>query len=369
VVSAAQAAVSSGAAPKRNRLLAAYGVALIAAATLLLAGEPRGSIWSVYGLACEALGLGCVIWAGRYWLTRAVGGIRLLSVRSAALWRVVGTAAPAAVRAAAPAAIRAQARADGLGTTQWRIIRSECTKFVSLRSSRIGPAVAVVCIVASALFVPAARGAPGDLPVAPPLDPGVDLLVGVELAPLAVGILGVLLITAEYATGLIRYSMAVVPTRMPVLWAKLVVVVGVVVGIAVVSTPVALLVGVTQLRVQGWSVEPTDPELWVAASRATLYMVLVGVIGLSVGTLLRTTAASISALVGIFFGVPILVQLLPQAGARWIGRYLPAEACHAIWADPHGWDLRSRTTATILSVAWAGALFAAASYRLLRQDV
>jgi ABC-type transport system involved in multi-copper enzyme maturation permease subunit len=368
-MSGAQAALGSGKAPRRNWPLAAYGGALIAAATLLLAGEPRGSTWSVYGLACEALGLGCVMWGGRHGLARALGGLRLLSARAVTRCRVVGTAAPGAVRAAAPAAVRARARADGLGTTQWRIIRSEFTKFSSLRSSRIGPAVAVVCIVLSALFVPAARGAPGDMPQAPPLDPGVDLLVGVELAPLAVGILGVLLITSEYATGLIRYSMTVVPTRMPVLWAKLVVVVGVSAGIAVVSTPVALLVGVTQLRVQGWSVQPTDPELWVAAFHATLYMVLVGVIGLSVGTLLRTTAASISALVGIFYGVPIVVQLLPQAGARWIGRYLPAEACHAIWADPHGWDLRSRTTATILSIAWAGAAFAVASYRLLRQDV
>jgi ABC-type transport system involved in multi-copper enzyme maturation permease subunit len=229
--------------------------------------------------------------------------------------------------------------------------------------------VAAFCIVASALFVPAARGAPGDMPAVPPLDPGVDLLVGVELAPLAVGILGVLLITSEYATGLIRYSMTVVPTRMPVLWAKLLVVVGVVAGIAVVSTPVALLGGVMQLRAQGWSVEPTDPELWVAASRATLYMVLVGVIGLSVGTLLRTTAASISALVGIFFGVPILVQLLPQAGARWIGRYLPAEAGDAIWAHPSGWHIASPAVAAIVFAAWAGALFAVASYRLLRQDV
>jgi ABC-2 type transport system permease protein len=184
-----------------------------------------------------------------------------------------------------------------------------------------------------------------------------------------VGVLGVLVITAEYATGLIRYTLTVVPTRMPVLWAKLLVVVGVIAATALVSTPAAMLAGVAELREQGWAVDPTDPELWTAGFQATLYMVLLGVIGLGLGSLLRTTAAAVSALVGIFFGLPILVQLLPRAGARWIGPYLPAEAGQAIWADPHGWHLGSRAAALIVLVAWAGALFAGASYRLLRQDV
>jgi hypothetical protein len=39
-------------------MLAGYGIALIAAATLLVLAEPGGSMWSVYGLACEALGVG-----------------------------------------------------------------------------------------------------------------------------------------------------------------------------------------------------------------------------------------------------------------------------------------------------------------------
>src|SRR5262249_31954128 len=45
-------------------------------------------------------------------------------------------------------------------------------------------------------------------------------LVGVQLSQLAIGVLGVLLITAEYSTGMIRASMSAVPKRLPVLAAK-----------------------------------------------------------------------------------------------------------------------------------------------------
>ena len=45
-------------------------------------------------------------------------------------------------------------------------------------------------------------------------------LAGVQLAQLAIGVLGVLIITAEYSTGMIRASFTAVPKRLPVLWAK-----------------------------------------------------------------------------------------------------------------------------------------------------
>jgi hypothetical protein len=359
-MSRTQAALSGDKATRANLMLAGYGVALIAAATLVIVGEPAG-MWSAYGLACEALGVGCLVKAGWGPLSRAVTGPRRFSARAASSLR--------AARQAAHVATPARTRGSGPGSTQWRVICSEWTKFASLRSSRIAPAVATACVVGLAPMAAATAGAASDGSGTAPLDPGVVLLVGIRLAPLAVGVLGVLVITAEYASGLIRCTLTVVPTRMPVLWAKLLVVVGVVAAIAVVCTPTAMLVGVAELRAQGWAVDPTDRELWTAGFQATLYMMLLGVIGLALGSLLRSTAAAISALVGIFFALPLLVQLLPQAGARWIGPYLPAEAGEAIWADPHGWHIGSRAAALIVSVAWAGALFAGASYRLLREDV
>lgn len=359
-MSVTQATRPGGAAPRRSGALAGYGVALIVAATVLVMAEPRGSAWSGYGLLCEALGIGCLVGAGQDRFRRALPGLRRFLARAAVSGRDR--------RSAAPAAARVQPRVAGLGTTQGRVIRSEWTKFVSLRSSRIGPTLAVVTIVGVAMIVAATVEARFGWPGAPPFDPGVDLLAGVELAPLAVGVLGVLVITGDYATGVIRSAMTVVPTRMPLLWAKLAVVVGVVGAIALFSTPVAVIIGVAELRVKSWAVDPADPRIWAAGGWAALYMVLVGVIGLGLGTLLRSTAAAINVLVVVFFGVPMLVHLLPEAGSRWVGPYLPAEAGEAIWANPHSWHITSRPAALMVTAAWAAVLFAAASWRLLRDD-
>ncbi len=51
-------------------------------------------------------------------------------------------------------------------------------------------------------------------------------LVGILFAQLVLGVLGILLFSGEYATGMIRATLAVVPSRLPVLWAKLIVLVG-----------------------------------------------------------------------------------------------------------------------------------------------
>ena len=52
-------------------------------------------------------------------------------------------------------------------------------------------------------------------------------LQGYYLGQLLIGALGVLFVTGEYSTGMIRSTFAAVPKRLPVLWAKLVVFVAV----------------------------------------------------------------------------------------------------------------------------------------------
>src|SRR4051794_40183311 len=113
------------------------------------------------------------------------------------------------------------------GVTQTRVIRSEWIKFASLRSAVItlfGSAAALVGIgllasgmSSGTLATPADGG--------PPLtaDPTSLTLTGTNLAQLIVGALGVLLVTSEYSSGLIRSSLGAVPSRLPVLWAKAVV--------------------------------------------------------------------------------------------------------------------------------------------------
>jgi hypothetical protein len=123
------------------------------------------------------------------------------------------------------------------------------------------------------------------------------------------------------------------------------------------------------LRTEGWTLDLLDGRIWITAAAAAVYLVLVGVFGVALGALLRTTPAATTALVAMFFGAPIVVQLLPGNGARWIGPYLPSQAGQALWAHPLGWHITSRPTALLGFAAWAAALFAAASFRLVREDV
>jgi ABC-2 type transport system permease protein len=329
-------------------------------ATVLVLAGPEHQPWFGYGVLCDVLGIACLGRAGRDPLARAAVGLHRVGV---------GYRQRRSARRAAAVALRSvQPRRRGHGPTPARVLLSECTKFWSLRSGRISVAVAVGAIVGLAPVVASTRGRPTGWSAGAPFDPGVDLLVGVQLAPFVVGVLGVLVVTAEYATDLIRYSLTVVPARMPILWAKLAVVAGVGALTALVAIPAALLAGVAQLRTEGWTLDLADRGMWTTAVAAAVYLVLVGVIGMALGALLRSTPAATTALVGMFFGAPIVVQLLPGAAARWFGPYLPSQAGQALWAHPLGWHITSRPTALIVLAAWAGALFAAASFRLLRED-
>jgi ABC-2 type transport system permease protein len=126
----------------------------------------------------------------------------------------------------APAPMSATlSRRTALRVTQSRVLLSEWTKLRSLRSTLYTLLVAVVFMIGlGALFAAITARQPSGF------DPGANAtstsLTGTFFAQLAVGVLGVLLISGEYSTGMIRSSLTVVPRRLPMLWAKLAVFAG-----------------------------------------------------------------------------------------------------------------------------------------------
>ena len=133
--------------------------------------------------------------------------------------------------------------------TQPRVFLSELTKLRSVRSTKWSLFTAFVL----AIGVPAIAAAvfSHHWPQASPQDradfhPLELTFVGVQIAQLAIGVLGVLVITAEYSTGMIRASMTAVPRRLPVLWGKVVVY-----GLVTLAlmTPAVLLAFVVSIRV------------------------------------------------------------------------------------------------------------------------
>src|SRR5207244_11926567 len=108
--------------------------------------------------------------------------------------------------------------------TQARVVLSEWTKFVSLRSPLWSLGVGVLLTIACPIVFAVVTGShwshmsAADRAGRHPLD---IALAGVNVAQLAIAVLGVLVITGEYSTGMIRSTLIAVPKRLPVLWAKL----------------------------------------------------------------------------------------------------------------------------------------------------
>ena len=104
--------------------------------------------------------------------------------------------------------------------TQARVVVSEWTKLRTLRSTMWSLGVATVltigfpCLFAALTSSHWGSMSPGDRADRHPLD---IALVGVNVSQLAIGVLGVLVITGEYSTGMIRASLTAVPKRLPVL--------------------------------------------------------------------------------------------------------------------------------------------------------
>lgn len=282
------------------------------------------------------------------------------------------TTQPTSGTATSPTTRTAAHAVGSLAVTQARVLRSEWTKFRSLRSTVITLVVAVVLTIGlGALFsaVTASQFDKFDPAERLRFNPVSTSLGGITFSQLAIGVLGVLLVTGEYSTGMIRASLTAVPRRLPVLWAKLAVFAGVVLVVSLVASVVSFYLGQSLLSSKGLQATISDPGALRSVVGSALYVTVAGMVGVALGTLLRNTAAGISTFVGLFFVVPPLTQLLPSSWTSNFVQYLPSNAGGALFGDVRGVanPLSPWTGFAVLCV-WAVVLVAAAAYRLRRAD-
>ena len=216
--------------------------------------------------------------------------------------------------------------------TQARVLRSEWTKLRTQPSALWALLSAVILIVAFGILYSLLREArpPHGAAAIRSFDPAAVSLSGVQLAQIAVGVLGVLLITSEYATGLIRTTLAAVPRRLPVLWGKTAMLVAATVAVSLPAALAAFLAGQSILGRQHLSVTLSQPGVARAVLGSALYLAVAGLIGLGLGALLRSTAGGIAALFGLLFAVQLVAGFLPGSWADDVGKYLPATAGQAV---------------------------------------
>jgi ABC-2 type transport system permease protein len=254
--------------------------------------------------------------------------------------------------------------------TQIRVVRSEWTKLRSLRSTWWCALVAVVLIVGLGAAI-GGSGAPYQISAANSAAGGVTIsLVGILFAQLVLGVLGVLAFSGEYATGMIRATLAVVPSRLPVLWAKLIVLAGLMLPLTLLAA-VAEFFSTTALESSrgGSAITLTDPGVLREVVGASLYLTVIVVIGLALGALLRRTAAGLAVFAAVFLVVPLVVAYLP-ASIKGIAPYLPSDAGGTIWGAGKlfGGQQLSPWTGFAVLCGYAVVLTAAAAWQLRRRD-
>jgi hypothetical protein len=200
-------------------------------------------------------------------------------------------------------------------------------------------------------------------------DPLQTGLAGVDFGLFGIGVLGVLMITGEYTTGMIRSTFAAVPKRLPVLWAKVGVYAGVALAVAGVSTVVGFFASQAFLSSHHIQIAFSHSGVPGAVLGSALYLTLAGLFGLGLGAILRNTAAGISAFAGIMFVLPQLVGLLPASTANAIHPYLPSEAGGAIMRIGHHAHTLSPWVGLAVFAGYATLAIAVAAVLLVRRDV
>jgi ABC-type transport system involved in multi-copper enzyme maturation permease subunit len=191
---------------------------------------------------------------------------------------------------------------------------------------------------------------------------------GIGLGQLAIAVLGALLMTTEYSTGVIRASLLAVPRRTPMLAAKAVIFAALIFVLGEIVTFGSFFVGSAILRSRV-TVSLSDPGVTRAVIGAGLYLTVLGLFALAIGGLIRHSAGAITTVIGVVLVVPILAGLLPGSWGRHIYGYLPSQAGSLITqAHQQSDQVLSPWQGFGVFCIWTALLLAAATLLLKRRD-
>ncbi|TDD67999.1 ABC transporter permease [Jiangella aurantiaca] len=231
-----------------------------------------------------------------------------------------------------PASIPAPARrgdAGGARLTFGRILDAEWTKIRTVRSTVWTLAsLFVVSVGLTALICLAAAGDLGEAGNDEPV--GAFVTWGLMFGQIAALVLGILVATSEYASGMIRTTLAAAPRRWSVLAAKATVVTGLLLVLGTLTAFASFLAGNYFLDREGIGLSLGDGDVLRAMFGGGLYVAVLGVFGLALGSLMRHTAGAVTVGITLIFVVGNLVNLVPGAFGEWLTKLMPGNAGSAI---------------------------------------
>lgn len=245
----------------------------------------------------------------------------------------------------------------GIAFAEWTKLRTLRSSYWTLLAAIAGMAGfgAVLSAAYARHLTPASRAA---------LDPAAYSQSGFFLAQLAFGVLGVLVMTGEYATGSIRSTLAAAPQRVMVLAAKAAVFAVTAFFAGLAGSLAAFFLGEAIFAGKGIHVHPGAPGTLRPVLGAALYLAVFGLLSLGLGALIRRTAGAITVLIALLIFLPASAGALPAAWRDDVNPYLPSVAGQAIIGPtkftPPGHLLPPWTGLAVFSGYAAAALIAAA---------
>jgi ABC-2 type transport system permease protein len=257
------------------------------------------------------------------------------------------------------------------------IIRSEWIKLRSLRSTVWSYTIVVIMSIGLAALGSLSSNFDGLLP-----DHQTQIVVqastfGIYFDQLVIAVLGVLVISGEYSTGMIRSTLTTVPRRLPALWAKAIVlftttfIVGAISMFGAMAVAVPILAGkaIPILGVKGIHADFTDAHIFLIPLAGALYLALSAVFALGIGAVLRNSAGGIAAVLGIILLLPNLWTLIPGQWAKDAAHYLlPNAGVNFVGAGGATIGGMEPWQNLLVILAWIAASLSGAALLLKRRD-
>lgn len=249
---------------------------------------------------------------------------------------------------------------------QARVIASEWVKFRSLRSSLWMLTAAVVGMIVIGLIVAfntrdATAGIQADDLTAS------ATLQGYYLAMYLIGALGVLFVSSEYGTGMIRATLTAVPRRLPVLWAKAVVLLAVGLVTMVPASFAAFLASQALISHYRPAYSLSDPGVLRVVVGTGVFLALLGLLGSALGWIIRSTAGAMVTFFGLTVALPALLTLFGTAG-RSVAQYSPLFAGSSFITAVQAPTSLAPWTGLLVLIGWVAAATTVGIWRLVRHD-
>jgi len=214
-----------------------------------------------------------------------------------------------------------------------RTVHAEWIKFWTVRST-VWTLVATVSVMVGISML-AAWGSTIEAVDAGsgPMNTAQLLSAGYQLAQLSVAVLGVLTISGEYSTGMIRSTLVAVPRRVPVLTAKALVLSGVVAGVSVVSMALSYVATMPWRGRLNATFDLTNPETLRMTVGLPLYLVAIALLAFAIGALLRHSAAALTAVIALLLVIENVLMIIPLRAVELISPFLPSTAGRRVLFD------------------------------------